>query len=62
MKKKCGYTKGCFARSFSFVSLDSFPFPPLKETAAPTTQEVLFLTVTLVGKLVGNAETKYCIE
>lgn len=28
-----------FSLSFSFVSLDSFPFPPLEETAAPTKED-----------------------
>lgn len=42
MKRKCGYTEAWFSLSFSFVSLDSFPFPPLKETAAPATQEDSF--------------------
>lgn len=43
MKRKCGYTEACFSLSFSFVSLDSFPFPPLKEAAAPTTHKDSFV-------------------
>lgn len=41
-KKRAGLSLSCCL--FSFVSLESFPLPPLEETAAPATHNRSLLT------------------